>query len=251
MIRNSLTVLLLLFAVAVAVFCAGNTETPTIVVATDPTYPPMEFRNDLGELIGFDIELMEAVASAGEFDVQFKSVPWDAIFSGLLNGSFDAVISSVTITEERKKDFDFSAPYIKSDQVLVTERAVEGVNSIADLSGKRIGALIGSAAQAALDKLKDKYSIRIVSFRDQTEAVTDMLSGDVNAVALDLIYVRILTHEREYGNRLKMVVQPIATEDFGIVVKKGNTEVLRRINRGLKKVIKSGQLKQIEQKWFD
>jgi polar amino acid transport system substrate-binding protein len=251
MIRNSLTVLLLSFAVAVGVFCAGNTETPTIVVATDPTYPPMEFRNDLGELVGFDIELMEAVASAGEFDVQFKSVPWDAIFGGLLNGSYDAVISAVTITEERKKDFDFSAPYIKADQVLVTERAAEGVNSIADLSGKKIGALIGSAAQAALDKLKDKYSIRLVSFRDQTEAVTDMLSGDVNAVVLDLTYARILTHERAYGNRLKIVAQPIATEDFGIVVKKGNTEVLRRINRGLKKAFKSGQLKQLEQKWFD
>ena len=142
-------------------------------------------------------------------------------------------------------------PYFKADQVLVTERAAEGVNSIADLSGKRIGALIGSAAQAALDKLKDKYSIRLVSFRDQTEAVTDMLSGNVNAVVLDLTYARILTHEREYRNKLKIVGQPIATEDFGVVVKKGNREVLTRLNRGLKKVVESGQLKELEQKWFD
>jgi polar amino acid transport system substrate-binding protein len=251
MTGKSLTTILLSIALAAGAICTGNTETPTIVVATDPTYPPMEFLNDSGEMVGFDIELMEAVAGAGKFNVQFKSVPWDAIFGGLLDGSCDAIISSVTITEERRKDFDFSSPYIKADQVLVAERTSESVSSIADLGGKRIGVLVGSAASAALDGIKDNHNIRIVDFRDHAEAVTDLLNGDVDAVAVDLIYARILTHEREYGSRLRIVDQPIATEEFGIVVKKGNRALLRRIDRGLKKVVESGQLEQIEEKWFD
>lgn len=133
----------------------------------------------------------------------------------------------------------------------MAEIPTEGVESIVDLSGKKIGVLSGSASSAALDELKDKYNIRVVVFRDQIDAVTDMLSGHMNVVSLDLIYARILTHDREYKDKLKIVGQSITTEDFGVVVKKGNTEVLTRINRGLRKVVESGQLKEIEQKWFD
>ena len=84
-------------------WCKPQAEAAKITVATDATWPPMEFVNEAKKIVGFDIDLMKAVAKAGGFAVEFKNTAWDGIFAGLANGEYDAVISSVTITDERKK----------------------------------------------------------------------------------------------------------------------------------------------------
>ncbi len=90
--------------------CKPKAQAVKVTIATDATWPPMEFVNESKEIVGFDIDLMKAAAKAGGFAVEFKNTAWDGIFAGLANGEYDAVISSVTITDERKQTMDFSRP---------------------------------------------------------------------------------------------------------------------------------------------
>ena len=112
MLRKALTALLLL-GVTAALFAGGGGEAAGeglhIVIATDATWPPMEMVNESKEIVGFDIDLMMAAAEAGGFTVEFKNTAWDGIFAGLAAGEYDAVMSSVTITEERQKTMDFGS----------------------------------------------------------------------------------------------------------------------------------------------
>ncbi len=118
---RSLFVAVLAIAVFLGVFVSGQASAAgkkTIVVATDATWPPMEMVNTNKKIVGFDIDFLSAVAKEAGFNVEFKNTAWDGIFEGLKLGKYDAVISSVTINDERKKNFDFSLPYINAGQVL-------------------------------------------------------------------------------------------------------------------------------------
>ena len=101
-----------------------------IVIATDATWPPMEMVDESKEIVGFDIDLMKAAAKAGGFEVEFQNTAWDGIFAGLEAGEYDAVMSSVTITDERKQTMDFSVPYINAGQILVVRKASSGVTTL-------------------------------------------------------------------------------------------------------------------------
>src|SRR5512141_3051405 len=95
-------------------FAAGK----KIVVATDATWPPMEMVDKDKKIVGFDIDFLNAVAKEAGFTVEFKNTAWDGIFAGVEAGQYDAIISSVTITDERQKKYDFSLPYIDAGQIL-------------------------------------------------------------------------------------------------------------------------------------
>ena len=144
----TIAVLLLVAASVIFVGCKGDSK--VITVATDATWPPMEYVNMDKEIVGFDIDLMKLVAEEGKFEVEFVNTAWDGIFGGLKNGDYDAIISSVTITPERKEEFDFSDPYINAGQVLIVRNDTSGVETIADLKGKLLES-VGSGASGFLD----------------------------------------------------------------------------------------------------
>lgn len=99
-----------LFISAYGIFAGGNQE--LVVIATDPTYEPFEFRNEKGELDGFGIEVMEAAAKAGWYNIESDIRDFHSIFSYLEEGEYDAAMATITITDERKQKYDFSIPYL-------------------------------------------------------------------------------------------------------------------------------------------
>ena len=145
MLRKLITGLMLAILVLGVMSCAKK-EPTKITIATDATWPPMEMVDTNKNIVGFDIDLMNAAAKAGGFTVEFKNTAWDGIFAGLENGKYDAVMSSVTITDERKKTMDFSLPYINAGQILVVKNETQGVTKLDDLKGKTVGAQIGRAS---------------------------------------------------------------------------------------------------------
>jgi len=128
-------------------------EIKTITVATDATWPPMEFVDAQKSIVGLDIDFLKAVAKEAGFKVVFKNTAWDGIFAGIEAGKYDAIISSVTITDERKKTMDFSDPYINAGQILVVPKTTKGVKVLVDLKGKKAGAQIGTTEPWRLRKL--------------------------------------------------------------------------------------------------
>lgn len=219
-----------------------------ITVASDCTWPPMEFVNENKEIVGFDIDLIKAIAEAGGFEVEVKNTAWDGIFAGLANDAYDAVISSVTITEERKGSMDFSEPYLNAGQVLIVPAATQNVTKIIDLKGKALGAQIGTTGAMEVQKVKE---VTLKSYDELGLAIEDLVNGRISGVVADTpIAADYVLQNKNYAGKLKIVGEPFTEEYYGIVVKKGNTKVLDLINAGLKKVKESGKLQELENKWL-
>jgi polar amino acid transport system substrate-binding protein len=226
--------------------CAGGTK--KIVIATDATWPPMEMVDESKAIVGFDIDLMNAAAKAGGFEVEFRNTAWDGIFAGLEGGKYDAVMSSVTITDERKGTMDFSVPYINAGQILVVKKEVEGVETLANLVGKTVGAQIGTTGAFEIDKVAD---VKKKEYDEIGLAFADLANGRIDGVVCDTpVAAQYALQNDEYKGTLKIVGQPFTDEYYGVAVKKGNKKVLDTLNKGLQKVLDSGENKTIEAKWL-
>ena len=167
------------------VVSCGAKQPSKIVIASDATFPPMEMVDENKAIVGLDVDLMNAAAKAGGFTVEFKNTAWDGIFAGLDNGKYDAVMSSVTITDERKKTMDFSMPYFNAGQILVVKSDVNGVQSLADLKGKTVGAQIGTTGAFEIDKVKDANKITPKTYDEIGLAFEDLVNGRIAGVVVD------------------------------------------------------------------
>jgi polar amino acid transport system substrate-binding protein len=250
MLRKILTGIVLASLLLTVASCAKK-EPAKITIATDATWPPMEMVDTSKNIVGFDIDLMAAAAKAGGFAVEFKNTAWDGIFAGLENGKYDAVMSSVTINDERKKTMDFSIPYINAGQILVVKADVSGVTKLDDLKGKTVGAQIGTTGAFEIDKVKAADKINEKTYDDIGLAFEDLVNGRIAAVVCDNpTAANYALQNDKYKGKLKIVGDRFTEEYYGVAVKKGNAKVLDVINAGLKKVLDAGGNKAIEDKWL-
>jgi polar amino acid transport system substrate-binding protein len=250
MLKKVLAGLMLAGLVLGVVSCAPKSPSK-MVIATDATFPPMEMVDTSKAIVGFDVDLMNAAAKAGGFTVEFKNTAWAGIFAGLDNGSYDAIMSSVTITDERKKTYDFSMPYINAGQILVVRAETNGVTTLADLKGKKVGAQIGTTGAFEIDKVKDADKIEEKTYDQIGLAFADLANGRIDAVVIDTpVAANYALQTPEYKGKLKIVGEQFTQEYYGVVVKKGNKKILDVINAGLKKVLDAGDNKAIEAKWL-
>ena len=250
MLRKILTGLMLVVLLIGVVSCAKK-EPTKIVIASDATWPPMEMVDENKNIVGFDVDLMNAAAKAGGFTVEFKNTAWDGIFAGLENGKYDAVMSSVTITDERKGTMDFSIPYINAGQILVVKSDMSGVEKLTDLAGKIVAAQIGTTGAFEIDKVKAGSKITEKTYDEIGLAFEDLANGRVAAVVCDTpVAAQYALQNDSYKGKLKIVGQPFTEEYYGVAVKKGNKKVLDIINAGLKKVLDAGENKAIQDKWL-
>lgn len=219
----------------------------TITVATDAAWPPMEMVDANKQIVGYDIDFLNAVAKEAGFKVTFKNTAWDGIFAGLEAGQYDAIISSVTITEERKAKYDFSAPYISAGQILVVPKA-EKATKLADMKGKKVGAQIGTTGAMEIKKVA---GVELKTYDEVGLAFEDMAAGRVSDVVCDeptaVIYA---LQKKEYSAKFKVVGKPFTKEAYGIVVKKGNKELLAMINKGIAAVKAKKIDEQLKKKWL-
>jgi len=243
---------LALVVLAGALFAGGEQESEDgvrrIVVATDAAWPPMEFVNTDKEIVGYDIDLMNAIAEAAGFEVEFRNTAWDGIFAGLAAGEYDAVISSVTITEDRQKTMDFSEPYINAGQVLIVQQGASGVDELSDLVGERVGAQIGTTGAFEINKVD---GVDLATYDELGLAIEDLANGRIAGVVADTpIAADYVLQNDEYSDSLMIVGQPFTEEFYGIAVQKGNDELLALINEGLAAVQAEGIPEQLEDKWL-
>lgn len=221
----------------------------TYVFATDATFPPMEFTDENKEIVGFDIDLVNAIAKEMGFQAEFKNTAWDGIFAGLESGDYDAIISSVSITDERKEKYDFSDPYINAGQAVVVRVDETAIQSEADLPGKTAGAQIGTTGALALAKME---GVVLKEYDTIDLAFQDLQLGAIDAVVVDnpVAAQYVLTSETFKG-KFKIVGEPFTEEYYGMLVAKGkNAELLQLFNEGLAKIKANGTYDKIYAKWI-
>jgi polar amino acid transport system substrate-binding protein len=219
-----------------------------LLVATDATWPPMEFIDADRNIVGFDIDMFNAAAKEGGFEVEFVNQLWDGIFAGLDAGKYDAIISSITITDERKQTMDFSIPYVNCGQIIVVRKENNSVTKLSDLEGKKVG--VQMSTTGALEARKYKKII-MKEYDEIGFAMEDLANDKIDAVVCDNpIAADYVLQNKKYQALLKMTGDVFTTEYYGVAVKKGNAAVLDMINAGFKKVQEKGINKELEKKWL-
>jgi peptide/nickel transport system substrate-binding protein len=229
------------------------TEPPAaakIVIASDASWPPMEFVDESKNIVGFDMDLIAAIAKDQGFEYEIKNTAWDGIFAGLEGGSYDAILSSVTITDERKKTYDFSDPYFDANQAVVTAADDTAIKSEADLAGKTLGAQIGTTgAIYVTDNLKETT---LKEYDTPDLAMLDLMNGNIDGVIVDTpVAANYALQSDQFKGKAKIALEIVTNEVYGLTVQKGDPKGLLPIfNAGLANVKASGEYDKIREKWI-
>lgn len=220
-----------------------------LTVGTDPTYAPFEYQNDKGEIVGFDIDVMRAVAEKAGITVEFVSTPWEGAFNSLAQGDRDMLISAITITDERKQTLDFSEPYFDAHQLIaVSEKSA--VAKLDDLKSRLVGVQTATTGEEVVAKLQGKNSANIKRFESTPLALAELAAGGVDAVVADNAVIENYVTNNP-GAKFKSIKDPsFAAERYGIAVKKGNAELLQKLNAGLAAIQADGTYQAIHGKYF-
>ncbi len=260
-------ILLVLVALSVVMCSAKKADTagtesqakaeqvmPTkIVVGLDDTFAPMGFKDDKGEIVGFDIDLAKAVGQKLGIPVEFKSINWDSKVIDLNNKNIDVIWNGLTITEERKKEVLFTNPYLQNSQVVVT-KAGSTIVTKADLKGKVVAAQSQSSGEEAFKKDPISKEVKELKTFDQyDQAFLDLEAGRVDAIIVDEIMARYIQKTKE--TQAKKALYAILTEDFGkedygIGARKTDTLLVEKINAALEELKKDGTFDKIYKQWF-
>ena len=217
-----------------------------VVIGTNAEYPPFEYVDEAGNIVGFDVDIMMAIAEAAGFEYEFVNTRWDGIFVALASGEFDAVISAATITDERMETVDFSDPYFNAGQMIAVLVGTTDIESPADLDGKRVGVQLGTTGDIWAT---ENTGAEVVRYDEITLAFQALENGDVDAVLNDgPTSADIIKANPELGATL--VGEPFTDEFYGIAINKDKTDVKDAINTGLAAIRASGQYQDIYDEWF-
>lgn len=218
-------------------------------VGTDAAYAPFESQNESGEIVGFDVEVLKAVAAKAGFEVKFVNTPWEGIFNALGQGDRDMIISAVTITDERKQTMDFSDPYFDAAQLIAVKEDSK-VAKFADLKRLKVGVQTGTTGDEAVTKLLGKNSRNIKRFESTPLALKELEASGVDAVVADNgVVVHYVANNP--GGKFKTVSDSeFVPEQYGIAIKKGNTELQALVNKGLADIKSDGTYDRIYSQFF-
>lgn len=243
-----------LIAIFALAGCSGSSEGDDkekgkeLVIGIDDAFAPMGFRDEKNDIVGFDIDYAKAAAEKMGMKVKFQPIDWKTKESELSSGRIDLIWNGYTITDERKEKVLFTKPYLKNDQVVVT-LADSKINKLADLEGKVVGLQGLSSAADALSANPINEKIKTVTeFKDNVLALSDLKSGRIDAVVIDEIVINYyMTKENE---KFKVIDEALAPEEYGIGVKKGNEELLNKLQKALDEINADGTAADISKKWF-
>nr|WP_314900538.1 basic amino acid ABC transporter substrate-binding protein [uncultured Deefgea sp.] len=221
----------------------------TYQVATDAAYAPFESLNNKKEVVGFSVDVLEAIAKKSGMKIKFINTPWEGIFATLSTGDRDMVISSVTITPERKQSMDFSDPYFEAKQLIAVGKNSK-VSKFTDLKTLKVGVQTGTTGDEVIQKLQGKTSPNIKRFESTPLAIKELENGGVDAVVADNgVVVNFVANNP--NSKLKMIDDAtFAKEYYGIAVKKGNKALLEQTNKGLAAIKADGTYDKIYNKYF-
>lgn len=236
-------------APAAAPVAAAPAPAKVYVVGTDAAYAPFESQNEKGEIVGFDIDVLKAVAAKAGIEVKFVNTPWEGIFNALGQGDRDMIVSAVTITDERKQTMDFSNPYFDAQQ-LIAVKETSKVTKFADLKKLKVGVQTGTTGDEAVAKLLGKTSPNIKRFESTPLALKELESGGVDAVVADNGVVIHYVANNPGGKFKTVADKEFVPEQYGIALKKGNAELQAKLNKGLADIKTDGTYDKIYTQYF-
>ena len=214
-------------------------------IGTEGTYAPFTYHDESGKLVGFDVEIGEAVAAKLGVKAQFIEGKWDGLIAGLDANRYDTVINQVGITDARKQKYDFSEPYIASKAVLIVRDGDDSIKSFADLKGKKSAQSLTSN----FGKLATEAGAELVGTDGFDQSIQLVLTKRADATINDsLSFLDFKKHKPDAP--VKIVAQQENADYSGIIIRKGEPELLEGINKALADIKADGTYKKIADKYF-
>ncbi|MGN0835334.1 MAG: ABC transporter permease subunit [Candidatus Spyradosoma sp.] len=221
--------------------CGDSSREETLIIATEATFPPYEFRE--GErIVGIDPEIMHAVAKSLGRRLVIEDMSFDSVISAVSTGKADVAASGITVTEERRRQVNFSLPYVEARQVVIVP-ARSGISSPAELRGKRLGVQHGTTG----DLYVAKNIAEPERFQNGALGVSALLAGKIDVLVLDDQPAKVF--EKKHSDELRILPEPLASESYAFAVAKGNTELLAGIDAALREMRADGRLEAILKKY--
>lgn len=216
-------------------------------VGLEGTYPPFNYQNEAGELVGFEVDFARALADRLGVKAEFVPTKWDGMLAGLETARFDVVINQVTITPERRRKYDFSEPYTVSGMQIIVRRDMQDeIDSPQDLAGRRVGVGLGTNYEQWLEE--NVPQAQVETYQDDPSKLQDLRVGRIDAVINDKLMVGFLMEKSD--GRIVAAGEPFATQRIGVALRKGNPQLLEAINQAIVELRDSGRLAEISNQWF-
>lgn len=226
--------------------CNAAASKKTIRIASDTTWPPFEYIDETSKQpVGFDIDLINEIAAKEDLNIEIIPTEWDALLAGISQCQYDAAISAITITDERKQTMLFSNPYIEAGQIITVVSGNDSINSTADLTGLTVGAQIGTTGAIEVEGMD---GVTLKTYDTVDLAFLDLTNGQIDAVVAD--YPTAYSFVGQSNGELKLVGEVFTDENYGIAVCNQNQDLLDKINAGLKAVQDEGGIAPLEEKWL-
>jgi len=219
-----------------------------LVIGTEGTYKPFTFHEDgTGDITGYDVEIIQAVAEKLGVEAEFAETQWDAIFAGLDAGRFDLIANQVSITEERLAKYDFSEPYTVSPGVVIVAAGNTDIASLADLEGKTTAQSLSSNWYT----LAEDSGAKVEAVEGWAQAIALLEQGRIDATLNDkLTFLDYVTSKPDAAAKLKVAAETDDPSTNAFVVAKGSTTLVDAINEALEELRADGTLAEISEKYF-
>lgn len=249
--KKTLSILSLIVILVVSmcsmVGCGGD---DVLVAGTEPTYPPFESADEDGNITGFDVDLLNAIAEDQGFEVKFQSFEFDGLIPAIQADSCDIIAAAMNVTPERAKEVDFTDTYFASAKTVLVAKDNTTITSPEDFTkDMKVAAQIGTSEADYVQQLEADGKIKeAIVLNQTTQCILQLQSGDVQAVVMDAPVAKVYLDKNP--DTVKSLDAQIDPADMAFAVKKGNTELLDKLNAGLKNVVENGTYDDLVAKWF-
>jgi len=240
-----------LFFVSIVLTACGSSEKSSgsdkeeFIYAMSGLYKPFNYKEN-GKLAGFDVEIGEALAKKMGMKPVAVTNPWETLIQGLQAKKFDAILASMTVTDERKKSVNFTDRYYRSGAQIFVAKDNQSIQSVADLKGKKIGVVKASTYKELALQNTDKKNV--IEYDSDITALMDLPTGRLDAVITDqMVGLPII---KDGSIKIKDVGEPLSHDDQAIAVRKEDKQLLDKLNKALAEIIKDGTYEKISNKWF-
>jgi polar amino acid transport system substrate-binding protein len=216
-----------------------------IMIGLDDSYPPMEYRDDKNNLIGFDVDLGNAIGKKLGINIEWVPTAWDGILPSLKSKKFDMILSSLSITDDRKKEIGFSAPYISGGPIIITKKDSAAGSGVDSIKGKVVGVQLGSTGETAVEATKAAKEVK--KYDKITEAFLDLAAGRVDAIVADDQVGRYYMglEDGKYTSPGKLNEEPL-----GIGFRQEDKALTDVVQKAIDELKADGILSKLSMKWF-
>ncbi len=220
-------------------------EKKVIVMGTESTFPPFEYRNDKNEVDGLDVAIAEAIAEELGVELKVEDMDFNSLLNALKSGKIDFVAAGMSVDEDRLKNADFSDGYYTASQKIIVQKDNDEIMGKDDLKGKKIGVQEGTTGDLEASEIED---VKMSRFKSNIDAIMDLRNGKIDAVVLDESPAEVFISKND---DITILDEELTDEEYAIAIRKGDTELTDLINKVIKDLKDSGEFDELVVKYFE